>query len=122
PICALLASLAAPLYSLSLLDALPICERFRHRGHGGDPRGHPARQPAPGAASRVYRRARFGRRVSHFVEEHAEQVRLAAERIHGRVRRTPTLTTDLDLDLRLKAECFQVTGSFKPRGAFNAIL
>src|SRR5205823_14875368 len=97
-------------------------ERFRHRGHGGDPRGHPARQPAPGAASRVYRRARFGRRVSHFVEEHAEQVRLAAERIHGRVRRTPTLTTDLDPDLRLKAECFQVTGSFKPRGAFNAVL
>ena len=60
--------------------------------------------------------------MSHFVEEHAEQVRLAAERIHGRVRRTPTLTTDLDPDLRLKAECFQVTGSFKPRGAFNAIL
>src|SRR5205814_268051 len=86
-------------------------ERVRHRGHGGDPPGHPDRQPAPGAASRVYRRARFGRRVSHFVEEHAVQVRLAAERIHGRVRRTPTLTTDLDPDLRLKAECFQVTGS-----------
>src|SRR5207237_622838 len=36
--------------------------------------------------------------------------------------RTPTLTTDLDPDLLLKPECFQVTGSFKPRGAFNAIL
>ena len=54
--------------------------------------------------------------------EHAEQVRLAAERIHGKVRRTPTLATDLDAGLRLKPECFQVTGSFKPRGAFNAIL
>jgi threonine dehydratase len=38
------------------------------------------------------------------------------------VRRTPTLTTELDPDLRLKAECFQVTGSFKVRGAFNAVL
>jgi threonine dehydratase len=60
--------------------------------------------------------------MSAFVEEHAEQVRSAAERIHGHVRRTPTLTTDLDPSLRLKPECFQVTGSFKPRGAFNAIL
>ena len=60
--------------------------------------------------------------MSDFVVEHAEQVRLAAERIHGKVRRTPTLATDLDADLRLKPECFQVTGSFKPRGAFNAIL
>jgi len=60
--------------------------------------------------------------LNGFVEQHAEQVRLAAERIHGRVRRTPTLTTDLDAEVRLKPECFQVTGSFKPRGAFNAIL
>ena len=32
------------------------------------------------------------------------------------------LTTDLDPDLRLKPESFQVTGAFKPRGAFNAVL
>ncbi|TMF31315.1 MAG: threonine/serine dehydratase [Chloroflexi bacterium] len=51
-----------------------------------------------------------------------EQVRLAAERIRTYVRRTPVLTSDLDPDLRLKPECFQVTGSFKPRGAFNAVL
>jgi threonine dehydratase len=38
------------------------------------------------------------------------------------VRRTPALATDLDPNLRLKPECFQVTGSFKPRGAFNAVL
>jgi threo-3-hydroxy-L-aspartate ammonia-lyase len=38
------------------------------------------------------------------------------------VRRTPTLETDLDSSLRLKPACFQVTGSFKPRGAFNAVL
>jgi threo-3-hydroxy-L-aspartate ammonia-lyase len=60
--------------------------------------------------------------VSEFLFQHADQVRLAAERIHGRVRRTPTLTSDLDPGLRLKPECFQVTGSFKPRGAFNAVL
>jgi len=60
--------------------------------------------------------------LSSYVEEHADQVRQAAERIRGHVRRTPTITTDLDADLRLKPECFQVTGSFKPRGAFNAVL
>ena len=57
-----------------------------------------------------------------FVEQHAEQVDQAAARIHGHVRRTPMITTDLDASLRLKPECFQVTGSFKPRGAFNAVL
>ena len=60
--------------------------------------------------------------TSSFLEEHAQQVAEAAARIRGHVRRTPALTTDLDPALRLKAECFQVTGSFKPRGAFNAIL
>jgi threo-3-hydroxy-L-aspartate ammonia-lyase len=49
-------------------------------------------------------------------------VRHAAARIRTHIRRTPTLRTDLDPDLRLKPECFQVTGSFKVRGAFNAIL
>jgi threonine dehydratase len=60
--------------------------------------------------------------LSAFVKQHAEQVRLAADRIRAHVRRTPVLTTDLDANLRLKAESFQVTGAFKPRGAFNAIL
>jgi threo-3-hydroxy-L-aspartate ammonia-lyase len=60
--------------------------------------------------------------LSAFVQEHAEQVRQAAERIRTHVRRTPVLTTDLDPNLRLKPESFQVTGAFKPRGAFNAIL
>ena len=60
--------------------------------------------------------------MSAFLDEHASQVRQAADRIHGHVRRTPCLTTDLSPDLRLKPECFQVTGSFKVRGAFNAIL
>ena len=57
-----------------------------------------------------------------YAQEHAEHVRRAADRIRGHVRRTPALKTDLDPSLRLKAECFQVTGSFKPRGAFNAVL
>jgi len=60
--------------------------------------------------------------LTAYIEEHADQVRRAAERIRGHVRRTPALKTDLDPSLRLKPECFQVTGSFKPRGAFNAVL
>jgi threonine dehydratase len=60
--------------------------------------------------------------VSDYLEEHSALVRQAAERIKPHVRRTPCLTTDLDPELRLKPECFQVTGSFKVRGAFNAIL
>jgi len=60
--------------------------------------------------------------LTTFVEEHAAQVRQAADRIRAYVRRTPVLTTDLDPALRLKPESFQVTGAFKPRGAFNAIL
>ena len=60
--------------------------------------------------------------MSGFLDEHAAEVRAAAERIRPYVRRTPALRTDLDSELRLKAECFQVTGSFKPRGAFNSVL
>ena len=60
--------------------------------------------------------------MSGFVEAHSAEVLKAAGRIKPYVRRTPTLTTDLDPALRLKAECFQVTGSFKVRGAFNAVL
>ena len=60
--------------------------------------------------------------MSDYVEDHAAEVRRAAARIRSHVRRTPTLITDLDPDLRLKPECFQLTGSFKVRGAFNAVL
>jgi threonine dehydratase len=60
--------------------------------------------------------------LTSYIEEHADQVRQAADRIRAHVRRTPVLTTDLDPDLRLKPESFQVTGAFKPRGAFNAVL
>lgn len=60
--------------------------------------------------------------MSAYLEEHARLVAQAAQQIRPHVRRTPVLTTDLDPDLRLKPECFQVTGSFKPRGAFNAVL
>lgn len=57
-----------------------------------------------------------------FLEEHAAEIDAAAARIAPHVRRTPLLTTDLDARLRLKPECFQRTGSFKARGAFNAVL
>ena len=51
----------------------------------------------------------------------------AAERIRGLVHRTPLFTTRSlsersGLDLRLKAENLQKTGSFKARGVFNKVL
>ena len=60
--------------------------------------------------------------ATDYVADHAAEVRHAAERIRSHIRRTPTLGTDLDPELRLKPECFQLTGSFKVRGAFNAVL
>jgi threo-3-hydroxy-L-aspartate ammonia-lyase len=55
-------------------------------------------------------------------DESVKEIREARERIRPYVRRTPLLRTDLDDRLRLKAECFQLTGSFKARGAFNAVI
>jgi threonine dehydratase len=52
----------------------------------------------------------------------------AAQRLEGRIRRTPTIKVDLTReplgvdDLWLKLECLQVTGSFKARGATNRLL
>lgn len=57
-----------------------------------------------------------------------DDIEAAAERIKSRVRRTPCLRTRFvrnqihSGDLLLKLECLQVTGSFKARGASNAIL
>lgn len=57
------------------------------------------------------------------------EAQAAAERIQGHVRRTPmlrvpasTLREPLPNELYLKLEFLQVTGSFKPRGAFNRAL
>lgn len=53
------------------------------------------------------------------------EVEAAAARIDGRVRRTPVVPTSLGtshMPFLLKAECLQVTGSFKARGALNAVL
>lgn len=49
-----------------------------------------------------------------------DQVRAAAERIAGRVRRTPVI--EVAPGLVFKLELLQHTGSFKPRGAFNRLL
>jgi threonine dehydratase len=57
-----------------------------------------------------------------FARDHLPAIREAADRVRPHVRRTPALPTDLDPTLVFKPECFQVTGSFKARGAFNAIL
>lgn len=57
-----------------------------------------------------------------YLAGHLKEVVAASERIGPYVRRTPLLATDLDPRLLVKAECFQPTGSFKVRGAFNAVL
>ncbi|NIK59639.1 threonine/serine dehydratase [Kribbella shirazensis] len=49
-----------------------------------------------------------------------EDVQRAAERIAGRVRRTPVI--EVAPGLTFKLELLQHTGSFKPRGAFNRLL
>ena len=56
------------------------------------------------------------------------EIQAAAERIRPYVRRTPllelrrTVRQPLAWDVVLKLESLQVTGSFKPRGALNALL
>ena len=51
-----------------------------------------------------------------------EDVLRAAEVVRGRVHRTPTFTSrSLGPDVHLKAELFQYTGSFKPRGVLNKL-
>lgn len=55
------------------------------------------------------------------------EIQDAGRRIAMHVRRTPVMALEekaLGIDARifLKLECFQHTGSFKPRGAFNCIL
>jgi len=56
-----------------------------------------------------------------------EDIERARARIDGRVHVTPmmsstTLGDELGVRLHLKAELFQKTGSFKPRGVFNKLL
>ena len=55
------------------------------------------------------------------------EIQDAARRLAQHVRRTPVMPLEtgafgLDARVFLKLECFQHTGSFKPRGAFNCIL
>jgi len=54
-------------------------------------------------------------------------IRTAAARIGGHVHHTPLLSSRslgarVGVELHLKCECFQKTGSFKPRGALNKVL
>src|SRR5215468_962503 len=54
-------------------------------------------------------------------------IRGAAERLAGTLHRTPLMSASAigeraGVALRLKCECFQKTGSFKPRGALNKVL
>ena len=49
-----------------------------------------------------------------------QDVQAAAERITGRVRRTPVI--EVSPGVVFKLELLQHTGSFKPRGAFNRLL
>jgi len=55
------------------------------------------------------------------------EIRAAAERLTGTLHRTPlssaqSLGARAGVALWLKCECFQKTGSFKPRGALNKVL
>jgi threonine dehydratase len=56
------------------------------------------------------------------------EIRAAAERISGRIHRTPIFSSAAlgrragGVRLYLKCESFQKTGSFKPRGALNKVL
>lgn len=57
----------------------------------------------------------------------AADIEAAAERIAGRVRRTPVVESGagsfgIDASLSMKLELVQHTGSFKARGAFNTLL
>jgi threonine dehydratase len=56
-----------------------------------------------------------------------DEIRRAQERLRGLVHRTPlihssVLSERLGVQVHLKLECLQKTGSFKPRGAFNKML
>src|SRR5215469_8942458 len=56
-----------------------------------------------------------------------EDIQSAQARIGGLVHVTPVMSSttvgdDLGVRLRFKAELFQKTGSFKPRGVFNKLL
>ena len=56
-----------------------------------------------------------------------EDIERARARIGGRVHATPMMSSttvgdELGVRLQLKAELFQKTGSFKPRGVFNKLL
>ena len=55
------------------------------------------------------------------------EIRAASERIAGILHRTPMMSSiaigeRAGVTLQLKCECFQKTGSFKPRGALNKVL
>jgi threonine dehydratase len=55
-------------------------------------------------------------------DAHLAEIRRAAARIKSHVRRTPLLRTDIAPGVVVKPESLQLTGSFKARGAFNAVL
>ena len=52
---------------------------------------------------------------------HIAAIDEAATRVGGMIRHTPLLRCDLGPGVLLKPECLQVTGSFKARGAANAV-
>jgi threonine dehydratase len=74
---------------------------------------------------RAIARAGDGMHTPHMIELSA--IQSAAERLAGRLHRTPVLSSRTlgeraGVELYLKCESFQKTGSFKPRGALNKVL
>lgn len=56
-----------------------------------------------------------------------DNISAAARNLEGNIHHTPLLTSRMigdlaGVELHLKCECFQKTGSFKPRGALNKVL
>ncbi|HEX6512383.1 MAG TPA: threonine/serine dehydratase [Chloroflexota bacterium] len=60
--------------------------------------------------------------MSEYAQSHLREIEASAQRIRSYVRWTPALAAELEGEVILKPECLQVTGAFKARGAFNAVL
>src|SRR5262245_39835939 len=65
--------------------------------------------------------------ASHGMPISIDDIRAAAKRVQPHLHRTPVLSSRTlgeraGVQLFLKAECLQKTGSFKPRGALNLVL
>ncbi len=112
-------------------DVRPVATEHPHRAEGGDPpHGLDSAVRCVARSRRSTRNTspQYRRRVAkaHAGLPSLDDVQRARETIGGRLHRTPvfssaTLSGRLGAPAFLKAELFQRTGSFKPRGMLNAL-